>query len=57
MYQELLADQVRILGPDHPDTLNTRAGIASWTGRNPNSAAALRMLQELLPDLVGVQPR
>ena len=29
--QELLPDRVRVLGPDHPDTLTTRSNIADWT--------------------------
>jgi hypothetical protein len=29
LFQELLADQVRALGPDHPDTLDTRNIIAT----------------------------
>ena len=30
LYQELLADRERVLGPDHPDTLTTRRNIAYW---------------------------
>jgi hypothetical protein len=40
LFQELLADQVRALGPDHPDTLDTldtRNIIAHLTG-NPAEA-------------------
>ena len=54
MGQELLPDQVRVLGRDHPDTLTTRASIALWTGECGDSAQALRLCQELLPDLVRV---
>ena len=32
LYRELLPDQERVLGPDHPDTLLTRCDIAHWTG-------------------------
>jgi hypothetical protein len=28
-----LADQTRMLGPDAPDTLTTRNGLAYWLGR------------------------
>ena len=28
--QRLLEDQVRVLGPDHPDTLRTRNNLAHW---------------------------
>ena len=54
LFQELLPDQVRVLGPDHPDTLTTRSNIANWTGQCGDAAAALRLSQELLPDLVRV---
>ena len=32
LYRELLPDQKRVLGPDHPETLLTRYDIAYWTG-------------------------
>jgi hypothetical protein len=41
-------------GPDHPDTLTTRSTIALWTGQTGNQAEALRLSQELLPDMVRV---
>ena len=28
-YRNLLADRVRVLGPDHPDTLQTRNNLAT----------------------------
>ena len=31
-FRRLLDDQVRVLGPDHPDTLTTRNNLASWLG-------------------------
>jgi hypothetical protein len=31
-YTELLADQLRVLGPDHPDTLGARNHLANWQG-------------------------
>jgi hypothetical protein len=45
---------IRMLGPDHPDTLTTRHNVASWTGHAGNSAEALRLFRELLPDRVRV---
>jgi hypothetical protein len=30
--EALLADQLRVLGADHPDTLTTRNKLASWRG-------------------------
>ena len=50
LFRELLPDQERVLGPDHPDTLNTRNNIASCTGECGDAAAALRLASELLPD-------
>jgi hypothetical protein len=32
-FTTLLATDVRVLGPDHPDTLNARAELARWTGQ------------------------
>ena len=32
LFRELLPDQERVLGRDHPDTLTTRGNIAYWTG-------------------------
>lgn len=39
------------LGPDHPDTLETRSNVASWTGQTGHPTEALRLFTELLPDL------
>jgi Tetratricopeptide repeat len=50
LYQDLLPDQERFLGPHHPDTLATRSNIAFWTGENGDAATALRLYQDLLPD-------
>ena len=30
VYEQLLADRVRVLGPDAPDTLATRSNLARW---------------------------
>jgi tetratricopeptide (TPR) repeat protein len=45
-----LALRQRLQGPDHRQTLRTRAWVAHWTGECGNSAEALRLYQELLPD-------
>jgi tetratricopeptide (TPR) repeat protein len=50
LYRELLPDQERVLGPDHPDILVTRRNIAFWTGECGEPAEALRLYRELLPD-------
>jgi hypothetical protein len=38
LFRELLPDQVRVLGPDHPDVLATRSNIAYWTARSGGDA-------------------
>ena len=50
LFAELLPDQERVLGRDHPDTLTTRNNIASWTGEVGDAREALRLFTELLPD-------
>ena len=55
--EELLADQLRVLGPEHPDTLTTRCEIASWRAwaEDPAEAAAgVAALEELLADQLRV---
>ncbi|MFI2764332.1 tetratricopeptide repeat protein [Streptomyces echinatus] len=44
----MLADRLRVLGPDHPDTLTARANLALWRGEagDPDGAAAAQ--EELL---------
>ena len=50
LFTELLPDQERVLGRDHPDTLTTRSNIARWTGEVGDAREALRLFAELLPD-------
>ena len=38
--EELLADQLRVLGPDNPHTLITRANIAHWQKQLSNGTPA-----------------
>ena len=54
LFQELLPDLIRVLGPDHPHVLTTRGNIASWMAEHGDAAGALRLFQELLPDLIRV---
>jgi hypothetical protein len=49
-YEELLADRQRVLGPDHRDTLSTRAAVANWRGVAGDRAGAVAAYQELLAD-------
>ena len=56
-FEQLLADRLRVLGPDHPDTLTTRDNLARWRGGgDPAGAAAAfeqaagRPLRVLGPD-------
>lgn len=48
---------VRVLGPQHRDTLTTRGNVASWTGEVGNAEGALAMFEALLPDKVMVLGR
>ena len=43
-----------IHGRSHPATLATRAKIAFWTGKCGDAAGALRIAEELLPDMARV---
>ena len=38
----------RVLGPEHPDTLTTRASLAAWTGGAGDAAAARDQYAALL---------
>jgi hypothetical protein len=53
-HQALLADQLRVLGADHPDTLRTRGNIASELGALGRHADALAGHQALLADQLRV---
>jgi hypothetical protein len=50
LFQQLLPDQERVLGRDHPETLITRNNIAFLTEERGRPEEALRLYQELLPD-------
>ncbi|MCW2144250.1 hypothetical protein [Actinoplanes cyaneus] len=39
--EALLADLLRVLGPDHPDTLTTRANLARWLGNAGEPASVV----------------
>ncbi len=43
---ELLPDQERVLGRDHPDTLTTLGFVGIWTIKNGDQAEGCRRLHE-----------
>jgi hypothetical protein len=45
----LLDERVRVLGPEHPDTLTTRNDLAWWTGEAGDAAGARDQYAALLP--------
>jgi tetratricopeptide (TPR) repeat protein len=50
--------RTRIQGTGRPATLTTRGNIARWTGQSGDPARALRLYQDLLPDMdQGLGPR
>ncbi|MQS34417.1 tetratricopeptide repeat protein [Streptomyces katsurahamanus] len=53
-WQRWQGEAVRLLGPDHPDTLSTRAHVATWTGEAGDAAAARDLFTALLPDRIRV---
>ncbi len=46
----LLPDVLRILGPDHRDTLITRGNLAFWWGETGDAARAMSEFEVLLAD-------
>lgn len=50
----LLRDEMRVLGPDHIYTLETRSEVAAWTGYAGNAAGARELFAVLLPDQMRV---
>ena len=53
-WQDLRADAVRHLGPDHPDTLTARDNLACWRGAAGDATAAATALADLLVDRLRV---
>ncbi|MFE1877730.1 tetratricopeptide repeat protein, partial [Streptomyces sp. NPDC059496] len=53
-YATLLEDCLRVLGPDHPDTLRARHNLASWQGEAGDPAGAADAYATLLEDGVRV---
>ncbi len=52
--EELLADRVRVLGPDHPNTLITRNNQARWRGKTGDAPGAAAAFEELLAEMLRV---
>ena len=52
--EELLTDRLRVLGPDHPETLTTRNNLAHWRGDAGDAAGATAALEDLLTDRLRV---
>lgn len=49
-YEQLLAECLRLLGPDNANTLATRAAIADYRGRAGEPAEAATAFEQLLAD-------
>jgi hypothetical protein len=49
-FEQLLADCLRVLGPDHPHTLTTRHNLAHWRGEAGDPAGAAATFEQLLTD-------
>jgi len=53
-FEALLDDYTRVLGPDDPDTLNTRGHLAFWLGRAGRVEEAIAQFEALLDDYTRV---
>ncbi|WP_158854732.1 tetratricopeptide repeat protein [Saccharothrix deserti] len=51
---ELLRDQVRIVGPDHPAPLRSRHYLAKWEGEQGHAAGAVAAFAEIVQDCARV---
>ncbi|MFV2099447.1 tetratricopeptide repeat protein, partial [Micromonospora sp. LOL_014] len=49
-FEQLLADQLRVLGPDHPGTLTTRHNLALMRGKAGDAAGAVTAFDQVLAD-------
>jgi len=52
--QDLLNDHLRVLGPDHPDTLTARASLAYYLGAAGNLDQATAQFRDLVADCLRV---
>ncbi|WAZ26820.1 tetratricopeptide repeat protein [Streptomyces cinnabarinus] len=53
-HRRLVTATTERLGPDHPDTLTARYGLARWTGQCGDAVRAAALFSELLKDMVHV---
>jgi hypothetical protein len=53
-YEELLADQLHLLGPDHPDALITFNNLAGWRGEAGDVAGAAAAYERALANYLRV---
>ena len=54
MFEEVLADRVRVLGEVHPDTLASRSNLAGAYESAGRLTEAITLLEEVLADSVRV---
>ena len=57
LQQRVLDTQVRVSGPEHPDTLPARGDLARWTGEAGDAAGARDQFAALLPVVERVSRR
>ena len=50
MYEQVLADRARVLGPDHPDTLGSRNNLANAYRAAGRIEQAIALHQQVLAD-------
>lgn len=50
LVRTVLAENIRTLGPDHPDTLSARHELTRWIGEAGDPAAAMAGFRDLLAD-------
>ncbi|GLL05124.1 FxSxx-COOH system tetratricopeptide repeat protein [Dactylosporangium matsuzakiense] len=53
-FTQLATDVARVLGPEHPDTLATRAYLAQWRGESGDPAGAAVTFHQLFTDQLRV---
>ncbi|MFM9696740.1 tetratricopeptide repeat protein, partial [Streptomyces europaeiscabiei] len=54
LHRQTLDDRIRVLGPEHPDTLTSRHNLASALARMGEQEEAVRLLRQTLADRVRV---